>query len=75
MIEWEIIRPDFLLENCDRVFNWELKLTIIESWQDNLNDFKQLADAKKKLFNYSIICLVISVVLTIYNRFISSFFY
>ncbi|HHP7231645.1 MAG TPA: hypothetical protein ACFCUY_12405 [Xenococcaceae cyanobacterium] len=76
-IEWEIIEPDFLIElieECDRVFSWELKLTIIESWQDKLNDFKQLADVKKKLFNYSIFCLVISVLLTIYNRFIGFIF-
>jgi len=74
-IEWEILEPDFLLKNCDRVFGWELRLTIIESWQDKLNKFKQLADVKKKLFTYSIICLLISFVLTIYNRLISLFFY
>ena len=74
-IEWEILEPGFLIEECDRVFNWELKLTIIESWQNKLKDFKQLADVKKKLFNYSIFCLVISVLLTIYDRFIGSIFY
>ena len=65
-VQWEIIKPDFLIKECDRVLNWELKLTIIESWQDKLKDFKQLSDVKKKLFNYSIFCLVISVLFTIY---------
>ena len=71
-IEWEIIEPDFLIKESDRIFNWELKLAIINSWQDKLNDFKQLLDIKKRLFNYSIVCLVVSVSLTIYNRFINS---
>lgn len=74
-IEWEILEPDFLIKESDRIFNWELKLTVIKSWQDKLNDFKHLADVKKKLFNYSIFCLVISVLLTIYIRFIAAIFY
>lgn len=74
-IEWEILEPDFLIKESDRVLNWELKLTIIESWQDKLKDFKTLSDVKKKLFNYAIFCLVISVLLTIYNSFIGSIFY
>ena len=73
-VEWEIIEPDFFIKESNRVFNWELKLTIIESWQDKLKDFKQLSDVKKKLFNYAIFCLVISGLLTMYNRFIGSFF-
>lgn len=73
-IEWEILEPDFLIKESNRIFNWELKLTVIKSWQDKLNDFKNLADVKKKLFNYSIFCLVISVLLTIYIRFIATIF-
>ena len=70
----KLLSQTFFIEKRDRVLNWELKLTIIETWQDKLNDFTQLADVKKKLFNYSIFCLVVSVLLTIYNRFIGSVF-
>ena len=74
-IEWEVIESDFLIKECNRVFNWELRLAIMESWQDKLNDFKQLADTKKRIFNYSIICLVVSFLLAIYNPVIESIFY
>ncbi len=74
-IEWEILDSNFLIKESPRLVNWELRITIIESWHKKLNNFTRLADLKKQLLNYSIICLVISFLLTIYNRFISSIFY
>ena len=59
-VELKIIKPNSLINECDKVFNWELKLAIIDKWQQKLEDFEKLNKLKKKLLNYSIILLGIS---------------
>ena len=59
-VELKIIKPNSLINECDQVFNWELKLAIIDKCQQKLEDFEKLNKLKKKLLNYSIILLGIS---------------
>lgn len=47
-IKYYIIPPKLLIKNCDKVSNQELKLAIIDTWQDKLEDFKEITQQKKK---------------------------
>lgn len=73
-IKYYIISPNDLIESCDQIDNLELKLAIIDTWQEKLNEFIKLAKQKKQLFNYSIIFLIISGMIAILDEMISTIF-
>ncbi len=74
-IDLKIIKPGRLIEECDRVPNWELKLAIIDKWEDKLANFEKLNKLKKKLFNFSIILLLSSGLMAAINKIIASILY
>ncbi len=74
-VTYYIIPPKLLLENCDRVPNKELRLAIIDTWQEKLESFNQINQQKKQMFNRSILLLSISGLMAIINKLIASVFY
>lgn len=74
-IKYYIIPPNLLIENCNRVSNAELKLAIIDTWQNKLKDFKEVTQQKKQILNRSIILLLISGLMAIIDEIIASIFY
>ena len=74
-IKYYIIPPELLIENCDRVTNQELKLAIIDTWQDKLEDFKEITQQKKQVLNRSIIFLLMSGLMSIIDKIIATTLY
>ncbi|MDJ0601398.1 MAG: hypothetical protein QNJ37_21460 [Crocosphaera sp.] len=74
-VAYYIIPPKLLLENCDRVCNEELRLAIMDTWQEKLESFNQINQEKKQMFNRSILLLAISALMAIINKLIASIFY
>ncbi|MGL5940718.1 MAG: hypothetical protein ACRC2S_10065 [Waterburya sp.] len=74
-IEYSFIKLNVLVENCDRISNLELKLAILDTWDEKLGDFIKLAKQKKQLFNYSIILLLLSGLIAALNEIIATVFY
>ncbi len=72
--ELKIIKPEVLIENCDRVPNWELQLAIMERFEAKLEDFRKLALQKKQIFNSSIIMFIISGLMAIFDEIIATIF-
>jgi hypothetical protein len=61
--EYFIISPKLLITECDRTTYIGLKLAIIETQTDKLESFIKLAERKKKIFNYSMILVVLSALM------------
>ncbi|MEY2833860.1 MAG: hypothetical protein RLZZ574_3119 [Cyanobacteriota bacterium] len=74
-IDYYIIKPNILVQNCDRASNIELKLAILDTWNIKLDNFIELVKYKKQLFNYSIVFLVISGLIGTLDKIIVSTFY
>lgn len=74
-IKFYIIPPKLLIENCDRVSPQELKLAIIDTWQDKLESFQISNSYKKQLFNRSIFLLLLSGVMIILDKIVVYFLY
>ena len=74
-IKYYIIPPNLLIENCDTVSSQELRLAIIDTFQDKLEHFKELIQQKKEILNRSIILLLISGSMAIADEIIVSIFY
>lgn len=74
-LKYDAIKPSSLTENCDKISNVELKLAIIDIWQDKLYKFNKIARQKKDFLNYSIIFLVLSGVMAALDEIIVSLFY
>lgn len=74
-IKFYIIPPNLLIENCDRVSSQELKLAIIDTWQEKLENFQVSNSYKKQLFNHSIFLLLLSGVMVILDKLLASLLY
>ncbi|MGL6341160.1 MAG: hypothetical protein ACRC80_18720 [Waterburya sp.] len=74
-IDYNIIKPDILVQNCEHVSNVEFQLAIIDTWQEKLNEFIKLAKQKKDFLNYSIILLGLSGFIAILDTIIANVFY
>ena len=74
-IKYYLVPPHLLIENCDKVPNYELKLAILDTWQDKLKSFIQLTKQKKQLLNRAIAILLISGLMAILDELIASIFY
>ncbi|MEN9519055.1 MAG: hypothetical protein RLZZ381_1643 [Cyanobacteriota bacterium] len=74
-IDYYIIKPNILVQNCDRTSKIELKLAILDTWKIKLDNFIELIKYKKRLFNYSIVFLGISGLMGILDKIIISTFY
>lgn len=66
--ELKIIKPNVLIENCDRVINQELKLAIIDIWELKVQNFISLATRKKYFLNLSIVLLLISGLMAVLDE-------
>ena len=73
--EYFIIPPNLLIDECEKSSSTGLKLAIIKTWDAKLEKFIKLAEHKKKLFNYSIIFLILSGFMAILDEIILSIFY
>ena len=73
-VEFQIINPSALINRCDKASSGELKLAILDLWQNKLNEFKKLAQIKKKRFNLSIACLILSSFTAIVEKIIITVF-
>lgn len=74
-IDYNIIKPNVLVKNCDRAPNVELKLAIIDTWNEKLEKFINLAEQKKELLNYSIILLLFSGLIAALDKIIADILY
>ncbi|MFA9202087.1 MAG: hypothetical protein ACEQSC_00860 [Candidatus Nanopelagicaceae bacterium] len=74
-IDYNIIKPNILVQNCDHTANVELKLAILDTWNEKLDNFINLVSSKKQLFNYSIILLLLSGLIAILDTIIAKIFY
>lgn len=74
-IIYGIIKPDVLLKNCDRVSHWELKLAIMDTWQEKLEKCLELTESKKQLFNQAIALILVSGLMVVLDEFIAFIFY
>ena len=74
-IKFYIIPPNLLIENCDRVSTQELKLAIIDTWQEKLESFQVSNSYKKQLFNRSIFLLLLSGIMVIVEKIIARLLY
>lgn len=74
-IKFYIIPPKLLIENCDRVSSQELKLAIIDTWQEKLESFQASNSYKKQLVNRSIFLLLLSGVMVILDKLVASILY
>lgn len=73
-IQYTIITPKQLIENCKNVANVEFKLAIINTFQKKLEEFIKLAEQKKYFFNSSVGLLCLSGLMAILDRIIASIF-
>lgn len=71
----QIIPPNLLIENCDRVPNQELRLAIIDVWQDKLKLLVEVAQERKDILKRSITLLLISGTMAILSKTIAAVFY
>jgi hypothetical protein len=74
-IEYYIVSPNLLIQSCDRFPNIELKLAIIDTWQEKLNEFIKLVKQKKDFLNYSIILLLSSGLMAALDEIVVYIFY
>ncbi|MGL6344028.1 MAG: hypothetical protein ACRC80_33390 [Waterburya sp.] len=74
-IKYYIIPPNALMASCNQIDNLELKLAIVDTWNEKLDEFIKLTKIKKQLFNYSIILLVLSGLMAILDTIIAKVFY
>lgn len=74
-IEYYIVPSNLLIENCDKVSPQELKLAIIDTFQDKLDNFENLIKQKKVILNRSIIFLLASGLIAAIDEIIVSIFY
>ena len=74
-IKFYIIPPNLLIKNCDRVSPQELKLAIIDTWQEKLENFQASNSYKKQLFNSSIFLLMLSGLMVIFDKIVVSVLY
>lgn len=74
-IRFYIIPPNLLIENCDRVSPQELKLAIIDTWQEKLESFQESNSYKKQLFNRLIFLLLLSGIMVILDKLVASLLY
>ncbi|MDJ0730276.1 MAG: hypothetical protein QNJ33_09835 [Crocosphaera sp.] len=72
---YSIIYPKALIENGVSLSNEELRLAIIDTWEEKFKSFKEVNEQKKQMFNRSIILLLISGIAAIINKLIVSIFY
>ena len=73
-IKYYIIPPHLLLENCDKVPNYELRLAILDTWEEKLKNFTELTKQKKQLLNKAIALLLVSGLMAIFDDLIVSIF-
>ncbi|MGL6341816.1 MAG: hypothetical protein ACRC80_22075 [Waterburya sp.] len=74
-IKYYIISPNDLIASCNQINNLELRLAIVDTWDEKLGDFIKLAKQKKQLFNYSIIFLLLSGLIAALDEIIATVFY
>lgn len=74
-IKYYIVPPNLLIENCDQVPPQELKLAIIDTFQEKLQYFKELIKHKKIILNRSIILLLMSGLMAAIDEIIAYIFY
>ena len=74
-IKYYIVPPNLLIENCDQVSPQELKLAIIDTFQDKLQHFRELIQQRKLILNLSIILLLASGLMAIIDEIIAYIFY
>lgn len=73
-VKYYIIPPHLLIENCDKVPSSELKLAIMDTWQEKLKNFKEVTQEKKRILNKAIALISISGLMSIFNYIVVSIF-
>ena len=74
-IEYYIVPSNLLIENCDKVSPQELRLAILDTFQDKLDNFENLIKQKKVMLSRSIILLLASGLMAVMDEMIAYIFY
>ena len=74
MTKFYIITSELLIPECDLVPETELRLAIMDVWEEKLEKLIEVSEQKKKFLNRSILFLGLSGLMVIFDRLINAVF-